>query len=181
MSNQYIGQITMFAGNFAPKGTALCNGQTMSIAQNTALFSLLGTTYGGNGINTFALPNLQSQLPVHQGQGPGLSAYNLGQTSGVPAVTIDQPTMPQHTHTFNATTADATSAAIANNLLPGKPNVPNATNDFYAVQNNVGLNFVNMAANAAGTVGGSQSHTNLMPSQCITFFIALVGIFPSRN
>src|SRR5580704_12433175 len=101
MSNAFLGQITMFAGNFAPKGTALCNGQTMSIQQNAALFALLGTTYGGNGVNTFALPNLQSQLPIHQGQGQGLSNYSLGQTAGTPSVTINQTTMPAHTHTFN--------------------------------------------------------------------------------
>src|ERR1700730_13809598 len=100
MSNAFLGQITMFAGNFAPRGTALCNGQTMSIQQNAALFSLLGTTYGGNGQTTFALPNLQSQLPIHQGQGPGLSSYPIGQNGGVPNVTIGQPTMPPHSHTF---------------------------------------------------------------------------------
>jgi microcystin-dependent protein len=181
MSNAFLGQITMFAGNFAPKGTALCNGQTMSIQQNAALFALLGTTYGGNGVNTFALPNLQSQLPIHQGQGQGLSNYSLGQTAGTPSVTINQTTMPAHTHTFNATTANATSPSIATNLLPGVPNVANAKNDFYALQGSVSLNFVNMAATAASTVGGSQPHTNLMPSLCITFIIYLQGIFPSRN
>src|SRR5215831_359601 len=119
MSNAFLGQITMFGGNFAPRNTALCNGQTLPIAQNQALFALLGTTYGGNGQTTFALPNLQSQLPVHQGQGAGLSSYSLGQTGGTSNVTIDQTTMPTHNHTFNATTADGTSATIANNLLPG--------------------------------------------------------------
>ena len=181
MSNAFLGQITMFAGNFAPKATAFCNGQTLSIQQNTALFSLLGTTYGGNGTTTFALPNLQSRLPVHQGQGQGLSPYTIGQTGGVTGVTIISSTMPSHTHTFNATTANATSPSIANNLLPGVPNVSGATNEFYAVQNNVGLNFVQMAANAAGTTGGSQPHNNLMPSLCISFIIYLQGIFPSRN
>jgi microcystin-dependent protein len=180
MSNAFLGQITMFGGNFAPKNTALCNGQTLAIAQNQALFSLLGTTYGGNGQTTFALPNLQSRLPVHQGQGQGLSNYSLGQTSGVSSVTIDQSTLPTHTHVFSATTTNATSASIANNLLPGVPNVSNATNDFYAVEiNPPGLTFVSMAA--AATVGGGQPHTNLMPSLCITFIIYLQGIFPSRN
>src|ERR1700693_2766888 len=109
MSNVFLGQISMFGGNFAPRGFALCNGQTLPITQNAALFSLLGTTYGGNGQTTFALPNLQSRLPVHQGQGPGLSNYVMGQTGGATAVTINSTTMPAHSHTFNATTANASA------------------------------------------------------------------------
>ena len=186
MSNAFLGQITMFGGNFAPKGTALCNGQTLPINQNQALFSLLGTTYGGNGATTFQLPNLQSQLPIHQGQGTGLSNYALGQNGGTPSVTIDQSTMPQHNHAFNATTTPATAAAIANNLLPGAapvaPAVPNWL--LYAFNNgNPVLNLVPhpMGPGVAGTAGGSQPHTNLMPSLCISFIIYLQGIFPSRN
>src|SRR5207302_11411550 len=106
----FIGEIRMFAFGFAPQGWALCNGQLLPIAQNQALFSLLGTTYGGNGTTTFALPNLQSRLPVHQGQGQGLSNYSLGQTAGTASVTIDQTTLPTHTHIFSATTTNATSA-----------------------------------------------------------------------
>src|SRR6266403_384658 len=182
MSNAFLGQISMFGGDFAPKATALCNGQTLPIAQNQALFSVVGATFDSNGVTTFALPNLQSRLPIHQGQGQGLSSYALGQTAGTPSVTIDQTTLPQHTHVFSATTTNATSASIANNLLPGVPNVPNATNDFYAVLiNPPGLTFVQMAAAAAATVGGSQPHTNLMPSLCITFIIYLQGVFPTRN
>ena len=177
MSNAFLGQISMFGGDYAPQNTAFCNGQFLAIAQNQALFSLFGTTYGGNGVTTFALPNLQSRLPIHQGQGSGLSAYSLGQTSGTQTVTIDQTTMPQHLHTLNATTADATSASIASNLLPAKPTAQGGL--FYAVQNNVGLNFVAMAAPA--TAGGSQPHDNLMPSLCLSFIIYLQGIFPSRN
>jgi microcystin-dependent protein len=179
MSNAFLGQITMFAGTFAPKSTAFCNGQVLSIAQNQALFSLLGTTYGGNGQTTFALPNLQSQLPVHRGQGVGLSAYNIGQTGGTFSVTIDQSTMPTHTHVLQATKSDATAAAIANNMLPAKPTVTNA--QFYILQGSP-LD-VPQVLNAAvcGTAGGSQPHTNLMPSLCISFIIYLQGIFPSRN
>jgi microcystin-dependent protein len=184
MSNAFLGQITMFAGNFAPKGTALCNGQLMSIQQNAALFALLGTTYGGNGQTTFALPNLQSQLPIHFGQGSGLSNYVQGQTAGTTAVTITQSTMPQHNHTLNATTADATSATMVNgdnfNMLPAKPTVTGGL--FYANPNaNPGITPIALAASTAGTTGGSQPHNNLMPSLCITFIIYLQGIFPSRN
>jgi microcystin-dependent protein len=182
MTNAFIGQISMFGGNFAPRFTAFCNGQILAIAQNQALFSLLGTTYGGNGQTTFALPNLQSQLPVHQGQGPGLSNYTLGQTAGTPNVTIDQTTTPAHNHSLSATTADATAATIANTLLPAKPTVANAF--FYAVpmpSPNPPLLPQTLAAGTCGNTGGSQSHTNLMPSQCVSFIIYLQGIFPSRN
>jgi len=186
MSNAFLGQITLFGGDYAPRGTAMCNGQTLAINQNQALFALLGTTYGGNGQTTFALPNLQSQLPVHQGQGPGLSSYVLGQTSGVPSVTIAQATMPTHTHTLSATQTIATTATIANNLLPGQPTVATApaSPEFYANPPQGGqppLIPHPMAAAACSTVGGSQPHTNLMPSLCITFVIFLQGIFPSRN
>ncbi|MEA2937014.1 MAG: hypothetical protein QOC56_518 [Alphaproteobacteria bacterium] len=184
MTNAFLGQISMFGGDYAPRGTALCNGQTLSIAQNTALFSLLGTTYGGNGQTTFGLPNLQSRLPVHQGQGPGLSSYSLGQVGGVPAVTIDLNTMPTHVHLFSASTsaANTTSATIANTLVPGTPSVANA--ELYAnppQQGQPPLIPHVLASGACGTVGGSQAHTNLMPSLCITFIIYLQGLFPSRN
>jgi microcystin-dependent protein len=180
MSNAFLGQITMFAGNYAPRGTAFCNGQLLSIAQNSALFSLLGTTYGGNGVNTFALPNLQSSITVHQGQGPGLSNYILGQTAGSASVTLDQNTTPTHMHTFNATQSNASSASIGNTLLAGKPTVSGG--ELYAVQQaGLPLQYQNMNPAACANAGGSQPHTNLMPSLCITFIIFLQGIYPSRN
>ena len=172
----------MFSGNFAPRGYAMCNGQILPIAQNQALFALLGTTYGGNGISTFALPNLQSQLPVHFGQGPGLSNYVQGQTGGTSTVTIDQTTMPTHNHLLNATTTGATAAAIANNLIPATPTVANAF--LYASPPVAGQPALVPQAMSPGTIaqaGGSQAHNNLMPSLCISFVIALQGIFPSRN
>jgi microcystin-dependent protein len=180
MATPYLGQISMFGGNFAPRGWALCNGQILNIAQNSALFSLLGTYYGGNGIQTFALPNLISRLPVHVGQGLGLSPYVLGQNGGATDVTITTQTMPAHTHTFNATTTGASSATIANNLLPA---VPNNNRDFYAkpVSGQPAPTPVTQASGVCGTSGGSTPHTNLMPSLCITFIIALQGIYPSRS
>src|SRR6202166_1766415 len=117
MSEPFLSEIKIISFGFPPKGWALCNGQILPINQNQALFSLLGTTYGGNGQTTFALPNLQSQLAVHQGQGPGLSGYVMGQTGGATAVTINSTTMPAHSHTFNVTTANASAAAIASNRL----------------------------------------------------------------
>jgi microcystin-dependent protein len=181
MSNVFLGQITMFGGNFAPRGFAFCNGQLLAIAQNQALFALLGTAYGGNGIQNFGLPNLQSSLAVDVGHGPGLSNYNLGQTGGTTSITITSATMPIHNHTLNATAGQASTASIGNTVIPGQPTVAKA--EFYAAQGQgqppVDVNKLNSAV--CGPAGGSQPHTNLMPSLCITFVIALQGIFPSRS
>ncbi len=182
MSNCFLGQISMFGGNYAPKNWAFCNGQLLSIAQNTALFSLLGTTYGGDGRTTFALPDLRSRLPLDWGQGPGLSNYQLGQFSGTPNVTLTVSSIPAHNHMLQATQAIATTATIANTVLPGQPTVGNPP-AFYGELQAGKPPLVPVPLNAAscGPTGGSQSHTNLMPSLCITFIIALQGIFPSRN
>lgn len=182
MGTPYLGQISMFGGNFAPKGWAMCNGQLLSIAQYTALYSLLGTTYGGDGVQTFALPNLVSRLPVDVGTGLGLSTYVLGQNAGTTDVTITTQTMPAHTHTLNATQTQANATAIGTTVLPGKP-TSGTTNEFYAFQpsGQPALQPVALAAAAVGMTGGSQPHTNLMPSLCITFIIALSGAYPSRS
>lgn len=182
MATPYLGQISMFAGNFAPRSYAFCNGQLLAINQNQALFSLLGTTYGGDGRTTFALPNLQSRLPIHVGNGPGLSNYNLGQAAGSQMVTITSAEMPAHTHTLEATQTDATATAIGETVLPGKPTAGNNP-AFYAAQGSgqAPLTFDALNAAACSATGGSQPHTNLMPSLCISFIIALQGIYPSRN
>ena len=184
MASPFLSQIIMFGGNFAPKNYALCNGQTIAINQNQALFSLLGTTYGGNGVSTFQLPNLQSSLPMSFGQGVGLSPYNLGQTGGVPSVTLNQSLVPPHTHFMMASTSSTatTSSTISNTVLPGTPSVANA--ELYAKPPQAGqppLIPHAMAAGVCSTMGGSQAHTNLMPSLCVSFAIALQGVFPSRN
>jgi len=182
MSQPYVGQIDMFGGNFAPRGFAFCNGQIMSIAQNQALFTLIGVIYGGDGFTTFALPNLQSRLPAHWGQGAGLSNYNLGQTGGTSTVTLTSTTMPHHTHSLNATNTQANSAVIGNAVLPGQP-TSGSPPEFYAsqVEGEPALTPYTMAQGVVGMNGGSQPHDNMMPSQCITFVIALQGIYPSRN
>ena len=183
MASPYLSQITMFGGNFAPKNYALCNGQLLSIQQNQALFSLLGTNYGGNGVNNFALPNLQSALPMSFGQGAGLSNYVLGQVGGVTSFTLTSQTVPSHQHFMMATKSpNANSAAISTSVLPGVPtasggslyaNPPTGTQPPLVPQT--------LAAATCSTVGNNQSHTNMMPSLCITFCIALSGVFPSRN
>lgn len=182
MATPYVGQISMFGGNFAPRGWALCNGQILSISQNQALFALIGTYYGGNGVQNFALPNLVSRLPVHIGQGLGRSPYVIGQVGGTTDVTITAQTMPAHTHTLNATQTQANAAAIGSSVLPGKPTAGSEPR-FYAFQpsGQPALTMYALAGGVVGNSGGTQQHTNMMPSLCITFIIALQGAFPSRS
>lgn len=179
MTTPYLGQIMMFGGNYAPRNYAFCNGQTLPINQYTALFSLLGTYYGGNGISTFQLPNLQSCLPLCMGQGLGLSYYNIGQTAGTPNVTLLSNQIPQHTHSLMASTADANAAAIGTSVVPAKP--PAANSYFYANDGTPPLQRFTLSAGALAVAGGNLPHSNLMPSLCITFCIAMNGIFPSRG
>lgn len=161
MSEPYIGQITLFAGNFAPRGWAFCEGQLLSIAQNTALFSILGTTYGGDGRVTFALPDLRGRVPLHPGQGPGLSSYSLGEAAGTETVTLTEAEMPTHSHSMviSTTQPGGTAKAIEGELTPNPI----------------------VAPNAVGNTGGSQPHPNMQPYLALNYIIALQGIFPSRN
>jgi len=179
MSNNFIGEIRMFGGNFAIQNWAFCNGQLMNISQNTALFSLIGTTYGGNGIQTFGLPDLRGRIPVGQGQGQGLSNRTIGESSGSESVTLGTNQIPLHSHTFNATADNATLANVAANALPATPTVANAR--FYAVPGTNPNIQDQLAPTVVGVSGGSQAHNNIMPSLCLTFIIALTGIYPSRN
>ena len=176
MAQPFISQISMFGGNFAPRSYAFCNGQLNSISQNQALFALIGTFYGGDGIQTFGLPNLQSQLPVHVGTGPGLSNYVQGQTAGTTTVTLNQSTIPSHSHFFVASTSSASSATVTG-LMPATPTVSGAA--LYANQGAPALETQTIAGLA--NAGGSLPHDNLMPSLCISFIICLFGVFPSRN
>jgi microcystin-dependent protein len=172
MSEPFIGEIKMFAGNFAPRGYALCNGQLLPISQNAALFSLLGTTYGGNGQVTFGLPDLRGRTPVHQGQGPGLSSYAMGEATGEENHTLIAAEMALHNHTQMASTNTAT-AASGPSAAPGA----SATTMFYGN----GAPQVAMAASAVTAAGGNQPHDNMAPFQVLNFIIALQGIFPARN
>lgn len=168
MTTPFLGMIITVGFNFAPRGWAQCNGQILPIAQNTALFSLLGTTYGGNGQTTFALPDLRSRVPVHTGQGPGLSSYDLGQQGGQESVTLNVNEMPLHQHSAAATGAFATKNPGGQVPAPGGAygSPPDATN---------------MHANMIRPAGGSQPHENVQPYLTINFCIALEGIYPSRN
>jgi microcystin-dependent protein len=171
MANPFIGEIRMFAGNFAPKDWALCNGQLLPIAENTALFSLLGTTYGGDGESTFALPNLQSRVPIHQGDGAGLSPYVIGENGGAETVTLTVAQIPAHTHSAQASSAGSGSSDPTNNFWASSP----AAKQYSPATN------AQMASGAMGQTGGNQPHDNMLPFLVVNFIIALFGIFPSRN
>jgi microcystin-dependent protein len=174
MATPFIGEIKMFAGNFAPRGYAFCNGQLLAISQNTALFSILGTTYGGNGQTTFALPDLRGRVPIHQGQGPGLSNYFLGQVAGTENVTLLTTQIPAHNHLVNAVAAGGTQDTPVN----GYPAVESTgTSKNYSSASPAGQ----MAPGTVAPAGGNQPHSNIQPYNCVSFIIALEGIFPARN
>ena len=168
MAEPFLSEIRVMSFNFAPKGWAMCNGQLLPINQNQPLFALLGTTYGGNGQTTFALPNLQGKTPVHVGGG-----LSLGQAAGEQSHTLSIPEMPQHTHSANATNVAPTAGNPANNRMISQSSG--------AVLYGAASNPVAMAANAIGNAGGSQPHQNMQPYLALTFCIALQGIFPSPN
>lgn len=172
MSEPFVGEIRMFAGNFAPRGWAFCDGQLLAVSQNDALFSLLGTVYGGDGRTTFGLPDMRGRIPVHAGTGPGLSPQRLGAKLGSESETLTVNQLPSHTHPLNAT-----SAAATDNNPSGKLTGESASVDLYFE----GDPNADMASSAITEVGGSRSHTNLMPFLCVHFIIALVGIYPSRH
>ncbi|MEP7008180.1 MAG: tail fiber protein [Sphingomonas bacterium] len=181
MSQPYLGEIRMFGGNFAPRNNAQCNGQLLSIQQNTALFALLGTFYGGNGVQTFALPDLRGRLPINQGNGPGLTPRVIGEQSGSETVTIDQTTTPTHNHIANATTDAGNLPGPSNKAIPASPTDGTTPGSLYVVPTGPAVVPVPMAPQSLPLAGGSQPHQNMMPSLAITFIIALNGIFPSRN
>jgi len=175
MSNPFVAEIRIFAGNFAPTGWATCDGQLLPISQNTALFSLLGTTYGGDGKSTFALPNLQGSAPMQQGQGPGLSLRDLGEIGGEQNVTLLQTEMPAHSHTAVAAAGTGQPDPTGNAWASGAKGFGNIYSP------SVPANNAQMNPLATSIAGGSQPHNNMMPYLCLTFIIALQGVFPPRT
>ena len=175
MTSPFVAEIRMFAGSFAPTGWALCNGQLLPISQNTALFSLLGTTYGGDGKSTFGLPNLQGCAPMQQGQGPGLSLRDLGETAGEQAVTLLTTEIPVHNHTVSAFDGSG-EVTTPDGALWASAMIGRAGTNMYSNQ------APNVVMNPMTTTitGGSQPHNNMPPYLCVTFIIALQGIFPQR-
>ena len=171
MSEPFVAEIRIFAGNFAPRGWAFCNGQLLPVSQNTALFSLIGTTYGGDGRTTTALPNLEGRAPMHPGRGPGLTSRRLGERGGVETVTLSEAQMPNHNHTLRA---------------DPRPAVENdAANFYWARASNLWSDTARaetpLSDAALANTGGSQAHDNMQPYLAINYIIALVGLYPSRS
>ena len=165
MAQPYVGEIRMFAGNFAPAGWMFCEGQLLPISENETLFQLIGTTYGGDGQSTFAMPDMRGRLPIHQGNG-----FTLAQSGGVEQVTLTIPQLPSHSHSFQATNNPADSPSPQGNMM----GVSSNTNVFFNDTPNV-----TMAPSMLSSVGGNQPHSNIQPFLCVDFIISLYGIFPS--
>ncbi len=176
MSEPFISEIRIFAGNFAPRSWAFCDGQLLPISQNTALFSLIGTTYGGDGRTTTALPNLQGRAPMHPGRGPGLTSRRLGQKVGVDTVTLSEAQIPSHSHTARAATTPAAIGPPTNTSSMARSG-GGAT----AYHNDTSTNLVDLASSTLATTGGSQAHDNVQPYLTLNFIIALQGLYPSRS
>jgi microcystin-dependent protein len=177
MTNPYLGEITVFAGNFAISGYAFCNGQLLSISQYSALFSLLGTNFGGNGTSNFGLPNMQNNAPMHWGTGPGLSTYVIGETTGSPTVTLQASELPQHNHTITA----AEAAVVAQRT--GVPSASvwlgdSASGEAYSTSSTPVAPLSPLGISLSGSGG---SHPNVQPLLALNFIIALVGVYPTRN
>ena len=175
MSNPFVAEIRIFPFNFAPKGWAFCDGQILPLSQNTALFSLLGTTYGGDGKSNFALPNMQGNAPMHPGQGPGLSLHDLGETGGSDAVSLLQSEIPSHHHNSMVEPLGATLPSPAPNVGLGK----SAGVAAFTSTTNTGL--VPLADSTVAPAGGDQPHNNMQPSLTLNFCIALQGVYPPRT
>ncbi len=173
MSDPYVGEIRMFAGTFAPRGYALCDGQLLLIADNAALFSLLGTTFGGDGRTTFGIPDLRGRAPIHFGSGPGLTPRTIGSAGGAEQVAVTTPQLPAHTHTWQASGSPASETQPQDNVVGGNLDV-----DAYAPSTSP---TAPMATSAITSTGSSQPHQNMQPYLVINYIIALVGTFPSRS
>lgn len=173
MSEPFVGEIRMFAGNFAPRGWAFCDGQLLAVSQNDALFSLYGTIYGGDGVTTFGLPDMRGRIPIHAGHGPGLSPRAIGSRAGTEQETVTINELPTHSHTFNGVNTPATENSPGSNETLAQ----SVGYDAYVPNENV----TTMSNNNVSAVGGSRSHNNEMPFLCVNFIVALFGIYPSRH
>ena len=184
MDSAFLGQVMLFAGNFAPRGWAFCQGQLYSIAQNTALFSILGTNYGGDGQTTFALPDLRSRVAVGQGQGPGLSAWDLGEQEGSEVINLNIGEMPMHNHTVVVSNNPASSPTATNtgtNYLAGANSSYGGDQLVVNVYNNDTAPADILGNKSMTGAGGSQPHPNIQPSLALSYIICTEGLFPSRN
>ncbi|MEY2510298.1 MAG: hypothetical protein QOE26_1061 [Verrucomicrobiota bacterium] len=175
MADPFVAEIRIFPFNFAPKGWAFCDGQLLPLSQNTALFSLLGTTYGGDGKSNFALPNMQGNAPMHPGQGPGLSLHDLGETGGSQTVSLLESEIPVHSHVMHAS-GDPADNNVVTNAMAAKP--LGRGNNLYTTASGA---LVTMNFSAIAPAGGDQPHNNMQPYLTLSFCIALQGVFPPRT
>lgn len=175
MADPFVAEIRIFPFNFAPKGWAWCDGQLLPLSQNTALFSLLGTTYGGNGKSNFALPDLQGRAPMHPGQGPGLSLHDLGETGGSETVTLLESEIPSHSHKLRA------NSDIGELQIPTSTRSLARSQNATAYQSVTNQNLTAMSGQKLAPAGGDQPHNNMMPYLTFYFCIALQGVFPPRG
>jgi microcystin-dependent protein len=180
MSQPYVGQIIMFGGNFAPNGWMTCEGQLLPISENEVLFQLIGTTYGGDGESTFALPALGGRVPVHMGTGGGLSTYSIGESGGVESVTLTTQQIPVHNHAAVANTNPASASIPTTSSILANENVSNGGNDPFTYAPYDSANQVTLPSNAIQITGGSQPHENVQPVLTVTYVISLFGVFPSQ-
>jgi len=177
MSEPFIAEIRIFAGNFAPRSWAFCDGQLMPISNNTALFSLIGTTYGGDGRTTTALPNMQGRAPMEPGRGPGLTRRRLGEKLGIPTVTLSENQMPSHTHYVRANQSPGGVAAPSNTTSIAAAG--GRGDDLYSSATS--SNLVGLSSETVESTGGNQAHDNMQPYLALNFIIALQGLYPSRS
>lgn len=177
----FIGQIMMFGGNFAIRSWALCDGQLLPISQNTALFSILGTTYGGDGRTTFGLPDMRGRSPMHFGNGPGLTPRSLGQRFGQENVVLNNTQIPSHTHSAATTTQIAVSAAAGGESTVNGQHIANHTSAFNEDPTDGAFLAGATSSTTVANTGGNLSHNNMQPNMVVTFLICLQGVFPSRN
>ena len=178
MATPFLGMICLFGINFSPRGWYACNGQLLAISQNDALFALLGTTFGGDGQNTFAVPDLRGRVPIHQGQGPGLSNYVIGQMAGSETVTLNSSQLPAHNHTAMANNTSATGAVpVAGNSIASPKDVNNDNAYMYSTA----APDTTIIPSSVSIAGGNQPHENMQPFLALNYCIAAEGIFPSRN
>lgn len=173
MAQPYVGEIRIFAGNFAPNGWMFCEGQTLPISENEVLFQLIGTTYGGDGQETFNLPNLASRVPIHMGTGPDGTTYQIGEMAGVEQVTLSVQQIPNHTHVLTASLSNGTQSTPGGNVLA---QTPGGVKPYLEQEADTA-----MSAQSATPAGGSQPHENCQPFLCLNFIISLFGIFPSQT
>lgn len=174
--DNFIGEIRLFAGNYAPVDWALCNGQMLSIANYNALFALFGTTWGGDGVNDFGVPDLRGRVPIHYGQGTGLQNYPLATSTGQETVALTTSTLPSHTHAWQASAAQATALSPSNSVLATVA----SGQTLYELASTYSKPWA-APSDTVGTTGGNQAHANMMPFLVLNFIVALTGIFPSRN